>query len=151
MNGITIFVNSKIGTVRDDTHLEINRIESWINELLTQSKNISKKQRCEVCNSKEESYNLELHHISGKKHDWRVITICRRCHVELSESQKTWDVRWLKINQSQHVRKAFFLLGLYDILILRSKFTASDVCYNLATHFRQKISDLLQVRQEICA
>jgi len=150
MNDITIFVNSKIGTVRDDVQLEINMMELWLNEILTQTKNISKKERCEVCNSREMQYNLEQHHIAGRKHDYRIITVCRRCHAELSKSQKTWDVRWLEKNQSEYVRNAFFLMGLYDILILRSRFAASDVCYNIAINFRQKISDLLQVRQEIC-
>ncbi len=151
MNDIAVFVNSKIGTVRDDVQLEINKTESWLNDILTQTKNIPKKDRCEVCNSREMQYNLEQHHIAGRKHDSRIITVCRRCHAELSESQKTWDARWLEKNQTEYVRNAFFLLGLHDVLVLRSKFTASDVCYNLATHLRQKISDLLQIRQEICA
>ncbi|MDH3764918.1 MAG: hypothetical protein OER82_03815 [Nitrosopumilus sp.] len=151
MNDITVFVNYKVGLIRDDIHLEINRVESWLNEIITQSKNISKKQRCEVCNSREETYNLEQHHIAGRKHDSRVITVCRRCHGILSESQKTWDIRWLQNNQPEHVRNAFFLLGLHDVLVLCSKYTVSDICYNLAIHLRQKISDLLQIRQEICA
>ena len=151
MNDITVFVNCKIGLVRDDTQFEINKIESWLNEILTQQKNIPKKKRCEVCNSREEQYNLEQHHIAGRKHDFRVITVCRKDHIQLSESQKTWDARWIQHNQPEYVRDAFFLLGLHDVLLLRSKFTASDVCYNLATHFRQKISDLLQVRQGIFA
>ena len=151
---IAVFVNCKIGLIRDDTHLEINKIESWLNEILTQQKNIPKKQRCEVCNSREAQYNLEQHHIAGRKHDFRVATICRRCHAELSESQKTWDVRWLQSNQPEQVKSAFFLLGLHDVLILRSRFTASDTCYSLAVSLRQKISDLLQIRQQqegICA
>ena len=149
---ITVFVNCKIGLMRDDVHLEINKIESWLNEIITQSKNIPKKQRCEICNSREEQYNLEQHHIAGRKHDSRVSTVCRRCHAELSESQKTWDVRWLQNNQPECVRIALFFLGLHDVLILHSKYTtANDICYSLAISFRQKISDLLQVSQEICA
>lgn len=151
MNDVTVFVNSKVGTVRDDMQLEINEIESWLNEILVQTKNIPKKERCQICNSRETSYNLEQHHIAGRKHDYRIITVCRRCHAELSESQKTWDVRWLKTNQPEHVRNAFFLLGLHDILILRSKYTSSEMCYSTATHLRQKISDLLQIRQGVCA
>jgi len=150
---IAVIVNSKIGLMRDNMHLEINKIESWLNEIITQSKSIPKKQRCEVCHSKEEPYNLEQHHIAGRKHDFRVITVCRKCHVELSQSQKTWDIRWLQNNQSEHVKNGFFFLGLHDVLILCSKYTASDICYSLAIHFRQKISDLLQVRQQevVCA
>ena len=151
MNDITVFVNSKIGTVRDDMQFEINEMESWLNEILVQTKNIPKKERCQVCNSREMQYNLELHHIAGRKHDWKVVTVCRRCHVELSESQKTWDKRWLELNQTEHVQNAFFLLGLHDVLILRSKYTSSEMCYSVATHLRQKISNLLQARQGICA
>jgi len=151
MNDIMLFVNSKIGTVRDNVQLEINEIELWLNEILSQTKNISKKERCQICNSKEVSYNLEQRHIAGRKHDFRVITVCRRCHTELSESQKTWDVRWLEVNQSRYVKDAFFLLGLHDVLVLRSKFTASDICYDIAILLRQKISDLLQIRQGISA
>ena len=151
MNDITVFINSRIGVMRDDVQLEINRIEIWLNEILTQTKNISKKERCEVCNSREMQYNLEQHHIAGRKHDWRVITVCRKCHAELSESQKTWDVRWLEINQTEYMRSAFFLLGLHDVLVLRSRFTVSYTCHAIATSFRQKISDLLQIKQEIYA
>ncbi|MDH5463118.1 MAG: hypothetical protein OEY17_07245 [Nitrosopumilus sp.] len=151
MNDIAVFVNSKIGTVRDNVQLEINEMESWLNEILVQTKNIPKKERCQVCNSREMQYNLEQHHIAGRKHDSRAVTVCRRCHAELSESQKTWDVRWMEVNQSQYVKDAFFLLGLHDVLVLRSKFTANDVCYAIAFNLRQKISDLLQIRQGICA
>ena len=151
-NDITFFVNSKIGLIRDDMQNEINKIESWLNEILVQNKNNPpRKNRCQTCNSREESYNLELHHIAGRKHDYKVICVCRRCHNQLSDSQKTWDSRWLEKNQPLQISDAFFLLGLHDVLILRSKYTASEVCYLLATHLRQKISDLLQFRQGICA
>ena len=150
---IAVFLNCKIGILRDDTQSEINEMESWINHMLVRPRNVTKEKRCEVCNSREEQYNLECHHIAGRKHDHRTITICRRCHAELSESQKTWDVRWLQANQPTDTRSAFFLLGLHDVLILRSRYTASEVCYLLASYLRQKISDLLQFRQQgaVCA
>ncbi len=47
-------------------------------------------------------------------------------YAELSKSQNTWDVRWLEKNQSEHVKNAFFLMGLHDILILRSRFAANQ-------------------------
>ncbi len=150
-NDITFFVNSKIGITRDETQNEINTIEYWINEILMQTKNnLPEKNRCQTCSSREEPYNLELHHLAGRKHDYKVICVCRRCHNHLSESQKTWDSRWLEKNQPPQIRNAFFLLGLHDVLILRSKYTASEICYLLAAHLRQKISDLLQFRQGIC-
>jgi len=88
-----------IGKLRDDTLDTIDEIEGWVNEIVCKSKNKSmqeKKNRCEICNSREEPYNLELHHIAGRKHDYRTIPVDKKCHYELSESQKTWDARWLQ-------------------------------------------------------
>lgn len=116
-----------------------------------QTKNIPKKDRRGICNSREMQYDLEQHNVAGRKHDCRVVTVCRRCHAELPESQNTWDVRWLEKNQSEHVRNEFFLMGLHDILILRLRFAANEMCHNLDVPFRQKIFDLLQIRQEIYA
>ena len=45
--------------------------------------------------------HLELHHIAGRKHDYRTITVDKKCHYELSESQKTWDGRWLQQRQER--------------------------------------------------
>jgi len=149
VNYLATFVNSKIGQIRDDMQLEINKTEYWLNEILLQPKCVSKNERCEVCSSREVQYNLELHHLAGRKHDYRTVTVCRRCHNMLSESQKTWDKRWLQDNQPENARMAFLLLGLHDVLVLRSRLAVNDVCYRVAVSLRQKISDL-QITQEVC-
>ena len=137
-----------IGKLRDDTLDTIDEIESWINEIVCKSKNKSiqeKKNRCEICNSKEESYNLELHHLAGVKHDYRTITVDRKCHHELSESQKTWDARWLQKNQPENIRLGFLLMGIHDVLMLKGKKTGISAYEELAKKLRQRIYQTLSV------
>jgi len=141
---LSVLVNSKIGTLRDDTIQVIDSAEIWLNGILNQSLTESKikKKRCEVCSLDS---NCELHHVGGRKHDFRTITSCKTCHTELSESQKTWDARWYKPNQPQSLKYAFFLLGLHDILLLKSKKTANSIYEELAKKLRQEISTLLKI------
>ena len=135
-----------IGKIRDEFYSEINVIESWIISLHNQTEGEAKtkKKRCVICNSKEDSCDLELHHIAGRKHDFRMITACVSCHRYLSDSQKLWDKRWLLQNQSEKLRECFFLLGLYDILILRSKKTGNSIFERLAEKYIERISLLLK-------
>ena len=140
-----------IGKLRDDTLDTIDEIESWINEIVTKPKNKSmqeKKNRCEVCNSKEEPYNLELHHIAGRKHDYRTIAVDRNCHHDLSESQKTWDGRWLQKEQSENVRLGFLLMGMHDVLMLKGRNTKNSAYEELAKKLRQRIYQALNRKEE---
>lgn len=141
---ISVIINSKIGQLRDDTDHNINEMDSWLNSILTQSKKDSliRKQRCEVCNSREESF--EGHHIAGRKHDYLQITACKSCHRWLSDRQKTWDRHWEKENLSEDLRIAFFLLGMQDILILKSKKTGISLYETLGYSFTEIISELLK-------
>ena len=140
-----------IGKLRDDTLDTVDEIESWVNEIVCKSKNKSmqeKKSRCEVCNSKEELYNLELHHIAGRKHDYRTITVDRKCHHELSESQKTWDSRWLQKNQPENVRLGFLFMGIHDVLMLKGEKTGINAYEELAKKLRQRIYQSLNMEEE---
>ena len=140
-----------IGKIRDDTLDTIDEIESWINEIVTKPKNKSmqeKKNRCEVCNSKEESYNLESHHLAGRKHDYRTITVDKKCHYELSESQKTWDGRWLQKDQPENVRLGFLLMGIHDVLMLKGRKTGISTYDELAKKLRQRIYQTLNTEDE---
>jgi len=137
-----VLVNSKIGTLRDEKLEDINFAEAWLNQIFNQSLEQAshKKKSCEVCSSQPDR---ELHHIAGRKHDFRTLTACKQCHTELTESQKTWDARWYKYNQPENIRLAFFLLGLHDILLLKTKKTANSIYEELAKSFRQEIATLL--------
>lgn len=140
-----------IGKLRDDTLDTIDEIEAWINEIVTKPKNKSiqeKKNRCEICNSREEQYNLENHHLAGRKHDYRTITVDKKCHGELSESQKTWDQRWLQKNQPENVRLGFFLMGLHDVLALKGKKTGNSTYEDLARKLQPRIYQMLNQQEE---
>ena len=140
---LSILVNSKIGIVRDEKLDDISSAEAWLNQIFNQTLEQSsfKKKSCEVCNL-QLPYR-ELHHIAGRKHDFRTITACKQCHTELTESQKTWDARWYMSNQPEDLRLAFFLLGLHDILLLKSKKTANSIYEEFAKKIRQDIATLL--------
>ena len=140
-----------IGKLRDDTLDTIDEIEVWVNEIVCKSKNRSmqeKKNRCEVCNSREEPYNLELHHVAGRKHDYRTITVDKKCHYELSESQKTWDGRWLQKDQPENVRLGFLLMGIHDVLMLKGRNTRNSAYEELAKKLRQRIYQSLSMEED---
>ena len=139
---LSVLVNSKIGTLRDEKLEDINFAEAWLNQIFNQSPEQAslKKKSCEVCSSQAKS---ELHHVAGRKHNVKTINACKQCHTEVTESQKTWDARWYKPNQPENLRLAFFLLGLHDILLLKSKKTANSIYEELAKKLRQDIATLL--------
>ena len=142
-SNISTILNSKIGLLRDNKDYIFNDFESWLNQIIKQSKKESliRKERCEICNSKEDSF--EGHHIAGRKHDHRQITTCKSCHRWLSDRQKTWDKRWEKENLSENLRQAFFLQGLQDILILKSK-KIENFLEALGYSYTENISELLK-------
>lgn len=139
--------NEKIGELRDDMIQYINRINICVNHIFNQTKQESrvKKDHCEICNlTSSNSSSFELHHIAGRKHDYRMITVCKNCHRILSDEQKLRDYRWWMPNQPENVRKAFFLQGLYDILRLKSRKTGDSVYEKYAAKFVEHISVLLR-------
>jgi len=135
-----------IEQIRDENQNTIDMIEKWMMEIISKPKNKfmqEKKNRCEICNSREESYNLERHHISGIKHSHHTITVDRKCHHELSESQKTYDSRWLQKDQSENIRLGFLLMGIHDVLMLKGRKTGISAYEELAKKLRQRIYQTL--------
>ena len=130
----------------DAVRLEIRDNQKWINNLIYQTVPESKikKERCEICSSKEDSKYLEGHHDAGEKHDYRIATVCiPKCHRWLSDRQKEWDARWKEVNQPENLRQAFFLLGLRDMQILKSKYTGNSMYERLGYSYKEKINVLL--------
>lgn len=142
---LSIFSHEKIMKLLESEKSDIREAQEWIDSKIYQTKQDSeiKKDRCEICNSKEDSKCLELHHPSGRKHDYRTITVCLICHRWLTERQDTWDKRWLEENQPKNIRQAFFLLGLQDILILKSIKTGNSIYERLGYSYNEKINVLL--------
>lgn len=140
VSNISVIVNSKIGLLRDNVDHSINDFELWLNQIINQTRKESlvRKDICEICNSKEDCF--EGHHLAGRKHDYRQITACKLCHDELSMMQKIWDTQWLEYQPSENLKQAFFLQGLQDILILKSKKSGNSLYEKLATSFIEDIS-----------
>ncbi len=145
--GLFIQSNDKIGELKDDKILHIEKLNVFTNHIFSQTEKESKikKNYCEVCDfASSDSLLFELHHVAGRKHDFRMITSCKSCHRILSDRQKLYDHRWYIVNQSENIRKAFFLHGLYDILVLKSQKTGNSVYAEYATKFVESISRLLR-------
>lgn len=142
---LSIYSHEKIMKLLDSEKSYVSKAQEWIDDITHQTKPESKikKDRCEICNSKEDSDDLQLHHISGRKHDYRMSTVCKSCHRWLTERQDTWDARWKENNQPENLRQAFFLLGLQDMLILKSEKTGNSIYKKLAYSYNEKISVLL--------
>lgn len=140
-----VFSSERIMKLLESEKSDIRNTRKWIDDIIYQTKQDSeiKKNRCEICNSKEDPKNLELHHIAGRKHDYRMTTVCKSCHRWLSDKQKIWDKRWLEENQSEHLRQAFFLLGLQYILELKTVKTGNSIYEKLAYSYNEKISMFL--------
>lgn len=139
-------VNSKIGELHDTIEKDIIELEQWLNKTIFQSEKDAqtKKERCEICSSQEQLSALELHHIAGRKHDYRTITSCLKCHRILSDRQKIWDKRWLVPNQPMQLCTGFFLIGLYDILTVKAEKTCNSTYKLLAGKLVETISILLR-------
>jgi len=139
---LSLIINSGLHNSRDDYDKSFDEAGSWLNDIVTRNPMLTaKKYRCEICGC----YRwLEAHHIAGEKHDDRTIMVCKICHRILSIWQKMWGNGWEKGNQPERLRRAFFLLGLRDILRLKSKKTGNSIYESIAEGYTEEISLLLK-------
>lgn len=128
---------------KDLVYRSIDEVEAWVAGLNAQTREEAgvKKAYCELCGSNN---LLEQHHIAGRKHDHRTITVCAPCHRKLSKEQKLWDKRWEKPDQSEDVRRAFYLQGLLIILRLKARKSGNSIYEILAYNYIEEISELLR-------
>jgi hypothetical protein len=144
-----IVINEKVSLVSDSYQLEIMQARKWLNSIINQTEKESKtkKERCEICNSKEDLKILENNHVAGRKHDYRQMTLCTPCHREFTERQSIWDARWDNENQPENLRLAFFYMGLQDTLLLKAQKTGRSVYADLARTLFPTIAYLLRGTQ----
>jgi len=76
---------------------------------------------CVLCGYHLDPQNIEMHHISGRKHDDFVMPVCHNCHQTLSRKQAYWPKEWLSRDQSPDIRTALMLRGLSDMQRLSSR------------------------------
>jgi hypothetical protein len=143
-------VNERLGFFRDDRRNSEEELDSFLNTVLNQTSQESKtrKERCEVCNSKEDHAELELHHLAGRKHDWRTATACRKCLRKLSKLQGLWHVRWLMHDIPEEARKAFFLCGIRDMLVLKARYAGNSLFSEYADSLIDEITALLRNKKQ---
>ena len=142
---ISNLIRSKLGLLRDKSQTDIDEIDLWLNATISQTQEGSPllKDRCEICDSKEDRKNLELHHIAGRKHDFRTVTACKKCHSHLSKEQGLRDNRWFQ-QASVELQDAFLLQGLRDMLILKSLCTNNSHYRELAESLVNETAQLLR-------
>jgi hypothetical protein len=136
-------VNAYLWKIKIDLEVHDRELDYWINHLIIQTPSQVNvlKEKCEICEAEED---LELHHIGGRKHMRNTITVCQNCHRILSDLQKLWDKRWELTDQSESVRDAFLLQGLYDILKLKSRYSKTSY-EDLADKLVEEISKRLKI------
>jgi hypothetical protein len=134
-------INKGVYSSRDDYDKIFEEAEIWLTDIIKRDPPLTReKEYCEICNNK----GLEAHHAAGRKHDDRTIMVCEQCHRTLSKWQKTWGNDWERGDQPERLREAFFLLGLRDILRLKSKKTSNSIYESMADNLTEDISRLLK-------
>ena len=143
-----IVFNEKISTVNDKIQHETNQVRIFLNELFNQTLQESeiKKKHCEVCLARHVSF--EGHHVAGRKHDFRQITVCIPCHNILTKRQKIWDSRWWNYTYSETLKISFLYRGVYDILNLISE-KRQDTLYSQIADSLIAVTSFLQNGEQI--
>ncbi len=143
-----IVLNEKISIINDNIQYETNQARIFLNQLINQTEKESeiKKKYCEVCLVRHVSF--EGHHVAGRKHDFRQITVCIPCHNILTKRQKIWDSRWWNYTDSETLKISFLYRGVYDILNLISE-KRQDTLYSQIADSIIPVTSFLQNGDQI--
>ena len=130
---LALIVNKQIGKWLDDTQQSLEDIISWIHQITTQTVEESriKNARCEICISKEDPRDLELHHPGHERYNFRTITVCKKCHQYLTTLQMKNEAL-LNGKTTECAKTALFLMGLQEILVLKADKTGNSNYKTLA-------------------
>jgi hypothetical protein len=147
---LAIIVNKPIGEWQDGIQQSLEDIIKWVNRIVCQTPEESriKKDRCEICNSKEKPFDLELHHIGHERFwpDMR-ITACivnNNCHGIFSERQMMHEHLLRIKNPSEELKIAIFLMDLQDILSLKADRTGNSNYRILARKYTPMIREYMR-------
>jgi hypothetical protein len=139
---ISVLVCMFAGKLRDEMEEDGREMEQWVHSLVVQDpRHVIIQGHCWICGMRKAR---QLHHLAGKKHNDRVIPVCRICHSILSNKQKVWDHRWCQPDQPEPIREAFFLQGLQDTLRLKALETRNMYYERFADMFTEEISRRLR-------
>ncbi|MGI0132814.1 MAG: hypothetical protein ACREDK_06975 [Thermoplasmata archaeon] len=90
--------------------------EAWLEEVRSGARSEDV-----VCVTSGHGGKMEGNHVAGEKHGDLVVPMCIPCHQKFSQGQKLWPSEWLDERRSPDIDMMLLLLGLHDLLILRSR------------------------------
>lgn len=138
---VLVLVNEKLLSISDSYQVLTNQTSILLNGLINQTKQESeiRKDYCEICLVRRVKFHG--HHIAGQYNDFRQITVCTNCHYALTLRQQL-DRRIWSPNNPDSLKQAFFLRGLYDVLVLMSQKRNDSIYARLADSLVGTIYDL---------
>jgi hypothetical protein len=151
---LAILFNKILADTKSDVIADIKDLYRFINEIAIQTKEQAEaplpneaNARCMICGTKD---RLERHHLAGEKHDHRIVLACIACHRVLTSWQCTlWNKIWFSRNQPDNIRTAFLILGIRDLLILKTKKTGNSIYSQFAERSIYLFSKLIVQGNEI--
>lgn len=137
---VALTLRAAIRRMREALGGEVDDVEEWLLGVVCGTR--GRADKCEVCGTRDK--RLESHHVVGRKHNPRIVSVCTVCHDALTSRQKVWDARWLRPNTDPSLAKAFFLLGLRDVLALKGERSPEGWCSKMADALNEEICPLLR-------
>lgn len=99
-------------------------------QLIKQAEQQAVTTHCMVCGLNR--IPLEQHHIAGRINFPDTITVCRKCHDELTN---IYQPKWLQIRNTERKPLEYYFLGLSDILHILWCKNANQYFYQLSKIF----------------
>lgn len=96
--------------------------------LIKEAEQLMPASQCRICGSQD---HLEQHHVAGRSNYPDIVTLCKRCHDELSN---IYQPKWLPWADS---RTACYLLGWSDLFHMLRQKTEEGYFLELSKIFAQ--------------
>jgi hypothetical protein len=127
-------IYDSIFKAKDIMDSEYEDVLAWITDIIENPQRLKQKE-CEICNSNKK---LEQHHVRGRKHGNKIMTVCQECHEILTANQRLWDRSWLDSNSEN--KGAFLEIGLIDICDLKYEKTGQEIFKRIAEQLKRGFS-----------
>ncbi|MDE2590901.1 MAG: hypothetical protein KGL95_14695 [Patescibacteria group bacterium] len=96
---------------------DLDSVEQLIKENKWLEKFFEGQNCCVICDHTD-PFDLEYHHVGGRKNSDFTVSSCRICHGRLSRKQYGWPKGWSKKNKNRKKKEACLLMGLGDLIRL---------------------------------
>lgn len=110
-----------LATASDKSRTALNAAQdearAWLEEV--RSGALSHSETCVTCGREDD---LEANHVAGRRHGELIVPLCAAvCHPRFTEGQDLWPAAWQSPKRSPDLDLALLLLGLHDLLLLKSR------------------------------